>query len=240
MPLIPNLPAAGSLSASDLLIKDTGSTTQKLLVSNAYASETAPGFVSTGAQTFAGPKGFNANTLTVNATSQYPAILFKSQTLPNADRLGTYRFNFGGATPTRATAYIEEASFASGEPTGYFEFYYFPNADSGLSANQTYNVLTSKTHQFAGNKLINLPASGSVTLTFAPWTQAIIITNGYSSNVQNVFIIQATASGFVRKTLGTSSQITVTTNGLDITFANAHTSVAYLDCIIVYGSIAAA
>lgn len=240
MPLITDLPASSSLATSDYLIKDTGSATQKIAVSSAYASATAPGLVSTGAQTIAGAKTFQANYMGIKSGIAYPGILFSSTNLTSySDRLGSYRFNYGATTPTQARAYIEEASFSSGTPTGYYESYLFPVSDSGLSANQTYNILTSKTHQFVEEKVVTIPANGSVALTFAAYTRAFIVANGYSNNSQNAYIATASTSTIVQKALGTSSQLTVTTSGLQMTIANAHTSSVMLSIITTIGAVSA-
>lgn len=59
--LISSLPEASALSSSDWLVKDTGSETDKISVANACASDTAPGLVSTSAQTIAGEKTFTSD-----------------------------------------------------------------------------------------------------------------------------------------------------------------------------------
>ena len=56
---IEDLPAASTLASTDVFIKGTGSATQKIAISDAYATASQPGLVSTGSQTFAGTKQFN-------------------------------------------------------------------------------------------------------------------------------------------------------------------------------------
>lgn len=238
MPLITDLPASTSLATTDYLIKDTGSTTQKIAISNAYATASAPGLLSTGAQTIAGVKTFQGNYMEIKSGIQYPALVFKSTNQGSyTERLGSLRFDYGASTPTRATAYIEEASFSGSTPTGFYEYYYLPRANTGLSANVAYSVLTSKTFQFVEEKQITIPASGSVTLNFSQYARAFMWTNGYSNNAQNAYIATALASSVVQKALSTASQLTVSTSGLNMTISSSNTSSVYLSIIVLHGTV---
>lgn len=236
MPLITNLPAASSLSASDLLIKDTGSTTQKLAVSNAYASASQPGFVSTGAQTFAGVKTFEANTINLNSSIAYPGLMIHNPASSN--RFGGFRFNLGAATPDRTYAYIEQASLSGGVPTGFYENYYFPRTDDGLTASISYQVLTTKEHQISTSKRFTIPANGSITLTFTGTAQGsargIAVTNGGTANQRGMYIVY---QGGSVKAVTAASVITASYSGSTITFASTATTTTYLDVMLFNGYV---
>lgn len=58
---ISSLPESTSLANGNWIVKDTGTSTNKISVGNACATETTPGFVSTVAQTIAGEKTFTSD-----------------------------------------------------------------------------------------------------------------------------------------------------------------------------------
>lgn len=235
MPLITNLPAASSLSASDLLVIDTGSTTQKLAVSNAYASETAPGFVSTAAQTFSGIKTFKANTINLNSGIAYPGLLFYN---PASDsRFGGFRFNLGAATPDRTAAYIEQASLSGGTPTGFFENYYLPRTDDGRTASVSYNILTTKNYQMTEVQRLSIPANGSVTITLAAESRGLALISGYSSNTKGIAILCSTSSTASSKLIGDPTNITITGSGLSLTIASTYGYAVAFEMIMFVGGV---
>ena len=138
MALITDLPAASSLAATDLLIKDTGSATQKLAISDAYASASQPGMVSTGAQTLAGGKTFTS-TPTISASGNYAGLDFKKSADTSA-----------GASITKVSAtasnrlYFTEYHRSSDANTSYTDTYWLP-ASGTDSTNHSYEILTTKT-----------------------------------------------------------------------------------------------
>ena len=237
MPLITNLPGASSLSASDLLIKDTGSTTQKIAISSAYASETAPGFVSTGAQTFAGLKTFQANAININGEIAYPGIQIYSQNAPGNTRMGGFRFNLGAATPDRTAAYIEQASLSNGTPTGFFENYYFPRTTDGLTASISYSILTTKDYQMAQVKRLSIPANGSVTITLAAESRGLALISGYGSNTKGLAVLCSTLSTASSKLIGDPTNITITGSGLSLTIASTYGYAVAFEMIMFVGGV---
>ena len=58
--LISSIPEATELNSGDWLVKDTGTATNKISATNACATATKPGLVSTSAQTIAGEKTFTS------------------------------------------------------------------------------------------------------------------------------------------------------------------------------------
>lgn len=180
--------------------------------------------------------------LTLNYGAQYTLLYFKPTTAVDDYTYGLFGLNVGSSTtPTQSRFYFQEESVstADGATTGYKELYYLPASDSNRTTDATYNILTSKTRAFAAEQRVTIPANGSVTLTFTAYTRAVIFANGYSNNVQNVFIVTAASSSLVRKALGTSSQLTVTSSGLTMTVASTNASSAYLDIVVSSGTVTA-
>ena len=239
MPLITNLPAASSLSASDLLIKDTGSTTQKIAVSAAYASESQPGFVSTGAQTFAGLKTFEANAININGAIAYPGIQIFNQNAPGNTRMGGFRFNLGAATPDRTAAYIEQASLSNGTPTGFYENYYFPRTTDGLSASVSYNILTTKDYQLAQVQRLTIPANGSLTITLATGSRGVAFLSSYNAGTKGLCILCSDNTSATYKLIGDPTYISVSASGTSLTFTSTYTYGVVLGVFMFLGSVSA-
>ena len=80
-------------------------------------------------------------------------------------------------------------------------------------------------------------AGESITITFGTYTHALIVTAGYVSTAQNLYIASSAATALQLATFGTSSTMTATVNGLNLTIANSGTYNAYVDLIVFRGSI---
>ena len=146
MPRITELPQATGLGASDLLVKDDGSTTQKLPVNKAYASAEQPGMVSTTGQTIKGVKTFD-DTPRIRSGSQYQSILFVPNNAPQDTYYGSIYLNAGGdSLPSRSQIGFSERSVsaATGDVTGFVENYALPACDMNRQESAAYSILTNK------------------------------------------------------------------------------------------------
>lgn len=237
MPLIPDLPAAGSLSASDLLIKDTGSTTQKLLVSNAYASATAPGFVSTGTQTFAGSKTFNS-IITINAPTSSGAG-FKLRFSDKNDGLyaGIYGL-FGGGSP-----YISIRQFSvdsNGDALGYYDNYRLPTATVGKTENSNYDILTTKTIGLTSALYYGIPNGDSHTFNLPNGSHGVLFTTGAMGGSRGMHIFNVTSAGTIGLTpVLAPSNVTYTTSTNSLTVTNSSGAVVYPMFLLFSGTVSA-
>ena len=234
MPLITNLPAASALSTSDLLLLDTGSTTQKISVSNALASETAPGLVSAAAQTFAGIKTFAANPK-IKASGQYPGFTFRNS---SDVILGEIYLNKGDVT-NYTSGRICFSTRSPNTPadtgtTGYGETFALPKPDEGRTTGASYDILTSKHFSFTGVKTILVPANSSVTLTLASSARAFVCSNGGNVGQRGAYVIH---QGGSVKTIEAATLLTTSYSGSTVTFTSTATVQTYLDIIIFNGSV---
>lgn len=146
MALITDLPAASSLATTDLLIKDTGSATQKIAVSNAYADATHAGLVSTDSQSFGGVKTFAGRYVNIRAKDGYPALRFLNEA--QGQLLGIV---FPNITTVNGVSvcdrmYIRQYSYDSttGEYINQWDQYTLPTATPDRTASANYSILTSK------------------------------------------------------------------------------------------------
>lgn len=97
--LISSLPEASVLANADWLVKDTGSETDKISVANACATASAPGLVSTAAQTIAGEKTFTSDiklsdgtkTVTLSANNKTVTITASSNVTISTQVSGVVR-----------------------------------------------------------------------------------------------------------------------------------------------------
>ena len=157
--IIPELPQASGLSASDLLVKDDGTTTQKLPVINAYASDSQPGLVNIGNQSFGGNfKRFKGSVVTGSADTRYPKIFFQSRddvqafASVYADKGGIISDSYGD---TALGAQIWSAN-TDGTLTDKSEFFNLPTVDRGRTSDAYYTIITTKgiVNVNAGDKTI--------------------------------------------------------------------------------------
>lgn len=136
MPKIPALPSESALSAEDYLVIDDGSTTSKIPISSAYASASAPGLVSTAAQTFAGKKSFSESPV-IAKTNNYPELELKTLDASN-DWVGLFGGSRGGSV-NLVYAQVKSRSGAGSD------MYMLPTKNLDDTTSGQYNILTSKT-----------------------------------------------------------------------------------------------
>ena len=136
------------------------------------ASNTASGIVTTGNQTFAGRKTMslvNPHIYDGNSnSSRYKRLYFNN----GSDTLvGQLTYDSGNATNVTSGQFTFDEyspnSTASTTTTGYYERYKLPVVNSGLSANTTYDILTTKDLSFSitGNAATATTASKLGTST---------------------------------------------------------------------------
>ena len=138
MALITDLPAASGLSNTDLLVIDTGSATQKIQAKDAGASASNAGFMTTGAQSFAGVKIFE-NGSGIRSSGAYT----------NIDMFGagdsTRDMSITGVTDTGYNClYFNEYHRTNGTTQPYVDSFFLP-ASGEDNANHSYDILTTKT-----------------------------------------------------------------------------------------------
>ena len=134
--IIPDLPQATGLGADDLLVKDDGTTTQKLPVSNAYASAEQPGLVSTGTQTLGGQKYFNNNLIVRKQSNVYPEIELRLDA-DTDEWVGVYGAQRYGDSNR---LYVQ---VRTGDGNNR-DFYEFPKKSLTDAVNGNYEILTTK------------------------------------------------------------------------------------------------
>lgn len=83
----------------------------------------------------------------------------------------------------------------------------------------------------------NVESSGSITLTFGQYTQALIVLTGYGSSTQNLLVATSAASVLRALEFGSSTQMTTSISGLELTVSNSSGYNAFADIIIFRGSI---
>lgn len=140
MPKIPALPNDSQLSTGDYLVIDDGSTTYKIPISDTYASASNPGLVSTGAQAFMGVKTFE-NGLSVKASGEItsPAqFIYKNS---DGASLGNIQLNVISKT---LFFLINSLDSSTNKPLGFYDLYKLPSVSEDKTANNTYDILTSK------------------------------------------------------------------------------------------------
>lgn len=147
MALITDLPAATSLASTDLLVIDTGSATKKITASNAGASASNAGLVTTGAQTFAGQKT-HTSALKVNVSSTDGTML--QETYSNASNGLASTILAVSGSDYSSRMYFRTYSGNSSGLLSNFEQYRLPQTDSGRTTNGTYEILTTKTDAIRG------------------------------------------------------------------------------------------
>lgn len=126
-----------------------------------YASASAIGVVSTGAQEFSGVKTFNNLTtfndsITVSSSMTVNSLITGKS---NLDLYGNLQFkesvdsttaalfliyNKNTASTDHTLAALQYSYNSNNERTNYYENYSFPTPDVGLNANKSYNIWTSK------------------------------------------------------------------------------------------------
>lgn len=144
MALITDLPAATSLATTDLLVKDTGSATQKIAVSNAYADATHAGLVSTGTQTMAGNKTLQGMLTIVNTRSNGMGFITKVKDATNGEQRIGAAYQEGALSGNAHWIFEQRSQDASGNVLSYSEKYLLPDTDVGRTSNASYTILTTK------------------------------------------------------------------------------------------------
>ena len=137
---IPQLPAATGLSASDLLVKDDGTTTQKLPVNKAYASAEQPGLVSTSAQEWAGRKTFKGG-VAIGGTAASPQTI----NFTPSDKTGRMVGQWASFNNGRPVMVFREQSTDGDALLDTYEGYTLPACDLNRTSNGSYSILTTKT-----------------------------------------------------------------------------------------------
>lgn len=176
--------------------------------------------------------------LTLNYGEQLTRIYFKPITSVDDYTYGLFGLNVGSSTtPTQSRFYFQEESVSTvdGATTGYKELYYLPASDNNRTADASYSILTTKDYDFAGAQKMQIPASGSVTLTMSGSARALVISNGGNANQRGAYILYQNGSV---KTIVSASALTTSYSGSTATFTSTATTVTYLDIIIFNGSIA--
>lgn len=137
--LIPSLPEATGLSNNDYIVKDTGTVTQKIKVSNMGASASNAGFVTTGTQTIAGTKEFSG-TVRISNGEQYQSI-----TLINpVARTTSAIFRLRQLNSETRFQFIQYSARADGSSSTVYDAFMLPATMDGVSSSGTYDILTSK------------------------------------------------------------------------------------------------
>ena len=216
MALITDLPAASSLATTDLLIKDTGSATQKIAISDAYATASQPGFVSTGAQTIAGIKTFTSYPYIAQTTANSDAINYVFTDKNNdiyAQGIVGYSQNNGGRFNFR-----EWADDANGNRSNYREDFRLPAPTGGRTANATYEIITTKNLTDAGIYKTSFSTAKSITIPNS-YRGVMYVIDTTNANCGEYILYSNTSGGVTAYALHTASGITITTstNTLTIT-----------------------
>ena len=211
MALITDLPAASSLATTDLLIKDTGSATQKIAISDAYATASQPGLVSTGAQSFAGRKIFENSEVVVRQSSAgngYVSFI---------DGSGNNSAYMRDRTSSSHRLDFLKRSYNSSDNSllSTFETFALPNVDANRTGSADYEIITTKTGP------THTQIATNFTLT-AWWNVVTIDFNGYTPSASTYTTLAAayrpnyTAHGICRWYNGTNyypALITIQSNG---------------------------
>ena len=181
MALITDLPAASSLATTDLLIKDTGSATQKLAVSNAYASASQPGLVSTGSQEITGYKNFVTGSIGLKSTGNYANV----EMIANASSIS------GRMTLTADTNFNRILFSAYHRNNGvndatYRDAYYLPRSGTD-SASHDYDIITTGNINSIPNlKRISVKSGSSFSMTTGGYFGGVLA--GFVQGVGGVVI----------------------------------------------------
>lgn len=207
MALITDLPAASSLATTDLLIKDTGSATQKIAISDAYATASQPGLVSNTLQDFGGYKFFCQTS--ANAAS----IGFKFTDKSNAV-YGQILQSYGSGSPNMQFRQMSVDS--SGNALTYHDSYRLPAATVNKASNSSYDIITTKTEP------THTQIATNFTLT-AWWNVVTLDFNGFTPSASTYTTLAAayrpnyTAHGICRWNNGTNyypALITILSTGV--------------------------
>lgn len=209
MALITDLPAASSLTTTDLLIKDTGSATQKIAISDAYATASQPGLVSTGTQTIAGAKTFSGtltageNLYITRATGVSPFVYFTSGGSNTHAIFGMTDTTNNVNRPDRFQFREYSYNSSTGATLNYYERYLLPSVTAGKTSNSDYDIITTKTTP------THTQIATNFTLT-AWWNVVTIDFNGYTPSASTYTTLAAayrpnyTAHGICRWNNGTN------------------------------------
>ena len=237
--LIPDLPAATSLATTDLLVKDTGSATQKIAVSNAYATASNPGLVSTTTQTFAGTKTINGS-LRLNPTTRRISVSFRNGA---EEILGEVYLDKGSNTNFTDGKFIfseySPKTTADASSTGYYENFRLPSPTAGLATNANYDILTTKDFDFGAKNIGTVDGATSAVLTVPSSSFHLLIAISNTSGYQAALICGVNGNGTVyRQTLASGSNLTISSTTNQITFAKAGSALLRVYDLILAGNAA--
>lgn len=208
MALITDLPAASSLATTDLLIKDTGSATQKIAISDAYATASQPGLVSTGAQTIAGIKTFSSGVIEIKNSAANNYIDF----IPNGTTVGG-RVTATTASDNNRILFSEWHRSGGVNSSTYRDAYYLPRSGTD-NASHDYDILTTT--------LMKQLTSGGVSFNIPNGSRCIVFVGGGNANYWGIYFIWADSSGAVGSSAyKASSNTTLTTSTNTATFASS-------------------
>lgn len=133
----------GKTGAVSITCEDIGASANTHTHSAATLTES--GFVSTGSQEFGGTKTFHGARIKINEGATSGKLTYLSNT---GTIIAEAYANQGNATNILSTKFIIKTvspnSPADGGTTGKAEYYSFPAADAGRTADAFYNVLTTK------------------------------------------------------------------------------------------------
>lgn len=244
MALITDLPAATSLATTDLLVKDTGSATQKIAVSDAYADATHAGLVSTGAQTLGGLKTMTLQNPSVfGENSRYKYVLFGQN---GSEALtGSITYDSGNATNVTSGKFTfaeySPKSTADTSSTGFYEYYQLPAVNVGMAANVGYDILTNKTLQVPQILYTTINSGASKAFTIGNTTRIVWFSNGTNAASRGIHFLNSTTSGSITTTAAFSATgVNVATSTNSLTLTNNSGGVMSITFLVMVGEMSIA
>lgn len=137
------------------------------------ASSSERGVVTTGEQYFGGIK--HLLNPRFRGSDQYTHIYIHNSNNVLVGQIGYDSGNSSNITKGQFYMHVySPKSTADGETTGYREVYYFPEVATGLAANKSYNIITTKNISDIGTISVSQGGTGATTLT----SGAALIGNG--------------------------------------------------------------
>lgn len=135
---------------------------------------------------------------------------------------------------------FSEWSFDSGatEPNANYEVYALPTPNEGRTINDTYEILTTKTHEIVSVFRKTVASGATTTLTFSGASSGFMMTANSQAGGRGAYVLFASSTTVYAPTaLGSNSGVTFSINGRVITVTNGTSASLGISVIVFSGSI---